>query len=104
MSYIIKETSYYYNNAGVTEPITHPYGGLLEFDTVEDAVNCLTSEYDGYEGFGATINADGVTFSPEMRELPHNCYSAPDYRIVNKASGRDNKAIRAAIAKTVKGE
>lgn len=101
MTYIIKSTTYYYNNGGaLITPITHDEGGEpMEFDTVSDAVDFVTADYDGYTGCGATINPDGVTFSPEMRELPHNCYSAPDYRIVHKASGRDNRSIRSEIAR-----
>ena len=94
--YIIKITRYEYNNTH-TETLADIGRECLEFDSVAEAVDYVTAEFDGYDGPNATINSDGVKFSPDLRELPHNCYSAPDYEIVNKSTGRSNAEIRAAI-------
>ena len=73
----IKVTTYEYNNTH-TEDLEDPLAPQI--DSVEDAIGYITDT--GSCGLHATVNADGFTFSPALRELPHNCYSAPDYEIV----------------------
>jgi hypothetical protein len=76
------------------------YQTPLEFDSVGDAFDHLTSHHDGYtHGTGCEYDGDGHFSVGGTYVTAHGQHSRPVYTVVSRRSGRCNQQIVAACDK-----